>query len=854
VDRKRIQLGTALRSRIARRVFALFVACAILPVSAFAGFAYWKVVGHLEREAGERLRRESKSTAMSILERLVLLDDTFRVALLEAPSGEAWREVARRAALLSHGGIRSVAPWSGGGPAALDEAQQESISVGGAALVITASGDGAGSSLTLIRRDGAGALVAARLDPLSVFAPEARDMSHLYWVTDPHGALLFRSAGTGAPGRAPTGAHPAPGAPSFEAGPATEELVWGSWSLFLRSLFACDSWMVVQAEPRADVLRPLGDFRETFPLVAALSILAVACLALYQIRRSLGPIEALSRASRRIARREYDARVNIVSADEFRDLGEAFNDMAASIQRRDLVMTTVNRIGSALSAERENARLLELILGGSMRVTGADGALLFLNDEDDRLQLEAFELHDRREPVRSTEAPPLRGVSAALCLARGLPVAVDDMESCSPEERSDWEILRRHLGYEPLSLLSVPMQNATGERLGVLQLLRSRPAPGGVAEPFSDAARELAESLASQAGVAISKNRLIDSFRALFEGLVDLTVKAIDEKSPYTGEHCRKVPILTEIIAEAACAADRGPLKDFRLDEQQRYELKIAALLHDCGKVVTPVHVMDKATKLETIHDRIDVVELRYEILKRDLQVRRLEERLAGSGESPSPAERGHLERELAELDEERSFLRHCNVGVEYMPEEERGRVLEIARARRWRGMDGSERSVLEPHEVENLTVVRGTLNHAEREVINYHAVATIKMLEELPFPKGMRAVPAIAGSHHEKMNGRGYPNRLRGEEITLQGRILGLADVFEALTAKDRPYKPGRTLSESLEILAAMCRQGEIDADLFELFVREKLYLRYAALHMSPEQIDGVHQVDLEQLTLPVS
>jgi hypothetical protein len=359
--------------------------------------------------------------------------------------------------------------------------------------------------------------------------------------------------------------------------------------------------------------------------------------------------------------------------------------------------------------------------------------------------------------------------------------------------------------------------------------------------------------MASQAAVSITKNRLIDSFRALFEGLVELTVKAIDEKSPYTGEHCRKVPILTEMITEAACATQKGAFKDFDLSPAERYELEIAALLHDCGKVVTPVHVMDKATKLETIWDRIALVEMRFEVLRRDLEIRMLRQHLDElAGGLPAPGSE-HLARALHELEEELSFLRECNTGGEFMHGEKRERVRRIGLSRRWRTLDGEERNLLDDDEIENLCVSRGTLNAAERETINYHVVATINMLEELPFPKNMSAVPAIAGSHHERVDGKGYPNQLTGREISVQGRILGLADVFEALTAKDRPYKPGRTLTESLRMLEAMSREGHIDAELFELFVREKVYLRYAAEHLSPEQIDGPHREEIERLTLPL-
>jgi HD-GYP domain-containing protein (c-di-GMP phosphodiesterase class II) len=354
--------------------------------------------------------------------------------------------------------------------------------------------------------------------------------------------------------------------------------------------------------------------------------------------------------------------------------------------------------------------------------------------------------------------------------------------------------------------------------------------PGG----YDAASCALGESLASQTAVALTKHRLAGEFRALFEGLIQLIVKAIDQKSPYTGEHCRRVPILTELIADAACASREGALKDFTLSEAERYELRIAALLHDCGKVTTPVHVQDKASKLEGLCDRIELVATRFEVLRRELELSALRER-AGAGLAPDAALAGRLRA----LDADLAFLRTANVGGEFMPPEAQARVREIARRWQWRAPDGTRTPILSDEEVENLCVSRGTLNAREREVINHHVVASIEMLEQLPYPRSLRNVPAIAGAHHERMDGNGYPQGLVRDQISMQGRILGLADVFEALTAVDRPYKKGMPLSRALSILESMRDEGHIDGDLFEVFVRDKVYLRYAAEYLHPEQID---------------
>jgi HD domain len=322
-------------------------------------------------------------------------------------------------------------------------------------------------------------------------------------------------------------------------------------------------------------------------------------------------------------------------------------------------------------------------------------------------------------------------------------------------------------------------------------------------------------------------------------------VHAIDEKSPYTGQHCRRVPILTELIADAACATREGPLRDFSLTEAERYELHIAALLHDCGKVTTPVHVQDKATKLEAIVDRIELVEARFELLRRDALL------AAGARAGAEPLGAAELAGRLRELEADREFLRSANVGGERMEREQQARVREIAARWSFRDAAGEAHPLLSDEEIENLTVSRGTLNPRERELINHHVVTSIRMLEQLPYPRSLRGVPAIAGAHHERMDGRGYPQGLVRSQISMQGRILGLADVFEALTAKDRPYKPGMPLRRVLGILDDMCKEGHVDPDLLEMFVREKVYLRYAVEYLDAEQIDEEFIDDAARLGL---
>jgi response regulator RpfG family c-di-GMP phosphodiesterase len=303
------------------------------------------------------------------------------------------------------------------------------------------------------------------------------------------------------------------------------------------------------------------------------------------------------------------------------------------------------------------------------------------------------------------------------------------------------------------------------------------------------------------------------------------------------------------MLAEAAIGADNGPLKDFSLSEKEFYELKIAAWLHDCGKVTTPESVMDKATKLSSIFDRIELIDQRFELLKAQKECDILKKQLVAM----QLGQQGELQKNLIEelsrfkqrCDADRAFLRQANIGSEYMTDEDQQRVRDIA-ALTIRDDSGQVIPFLDENEVYNLSIVRGTLTKEEREIINNHIVVTINMLESLPYPRDLQRVPEYAGGHHERMDGRGYPKGLTKEQMSVPARIMGIADIFEALTSKDRPYKNPKTLSESLFILGKMKVDHHIDPDLFDIFVREKIYLKYAELFLPREQIDQVDEYSI--------
>jgi len=379
------------------------------------------------------------------------------------------------------------------------------------------------------------------------------------------------------------------------------------------------------------------------------------------------------------------------------------------------------------------------------------------------------------------------------------------------------------------------MLNHDGELIGVLQLINAINGQGQVVA-FSDADQRLAESLTSQAAIALTNRQLIHQMEALFESFIKLINLAIDEKSPHTGGHCQRVPELTMLLAEAADAVTEGPLADFKLTDKDRYELRIAALLHDCGKVTTPVHVVDKATKLQTLFDRIALIDTRFEVIKRDAEIVALKAIAQGTDAAVVNQE---LSEKWAQMDVDRSFLGQANIGSERMSDADIERVQKIATDYLWINEQGDEVGFLTADELENLSIRSGTLTQAERVIINHHIVATIKMLEQLPWPKHLKNVPEYAGGHHERMDGKGYPRGLKREQMSWQARMMGIADIFEALTAKDRPYKEAMKLSQAISIMEQFRKNGHVDPDLLEVFLEKDVFRTYAQEFLADGQLD---------------
>jgi HD-GYP domain-containing protein (c-di-GMP phosphodiesterase class II) len=546
-------------------------------------------------------------------------------------------------------------------------------------------------------------------------------------------------------------------------------------------------------------------------------------------------------------------------------------------------------VGVALASEHDHDDLVERILLEAKGLAAADGGTLYLREPgEDSLRFAIIRNDSLKVALggstgRPIPFPPLHlidpetgaenygNVSTAAALGRRT-INIANAYDTAEYDFSGPRQFDEATGYQSRSFLTIPLKNHAGEVLGVLQLINAQ-APDGSVVAFSDDIQALVEALAAQAAVAIDNQRLIGAQRDLLDALIKVLAGAIDAKSPYTSGHCERVPAIAKMLAQAACAAEDGPYRDFDLSEADWYELHVAAYLHDCGKVTTPEYVMDKATKLEIINNRIHEVRTRFEVLRRDAEIAYWRARAEGTPEGEAQAV---FDKAVARLEDDFAFIAQCNIGGEFMSDADMDRVRQIAE-RRWvrhfdrqAGLSWQEREraaggppppapALEPllsdrpdhlvdgynfGEIYNLCIGRGTISREERDKINDHIVVTQRMLDQMPFPAHLARVPEIAGNHHEKVDGTGYPKGLKGDEMSGPARMMAIADVFEALTASDRPYKKPKTLNESVRILAMMVRDRHFDPALFELFLTSGVFREYAETFLRPDQID---EVDVE-------
>ncbi|MCC2606035.1 HD domain-containing phosphohydrolase [Planctobacterium marinum] len=519
----------------------------------------------------------------------------------------------------------------------------------------------------------------------------------------------------------------------------------------------------------------------------------------------------------------------------------------------DKTLLELVHVGIELSTENDTTKLLEKILLAAKRLSNADGGTIYGVTAEKQLKFDTL-FNDSMEmymggssgtPIPFPAIPIFKEdgtVNTSALVAHSAAIQkvinIEDVYSVTEYDLSGPRTMDSKTGYHTQSVLCIPMTNHEGDLNGVLQLINAQDQQDRVIA-FSPDVEKSIRALASLAAVALTNRQLIDSMENLFQSFTRLIAQAIDEKSPYTGGHCRRVPELTMMIADAVCRYSDGPLKDFDMSEEEKNELSIAGWLHDCGKIATPEYVMDKSKKLECVFDRIDMVKTRFEVAKRDTELSYLR-KIASATESEKTLLQDALQQELQQITDDYLFVEKANTGGEFMTPDDQQRIADIGQSRIVQ-LNGEPQPLLSEEEIYNLQVARGTLNNEERQVINRHMDITISMLDSLPFPKHLQRVPEYAGGHHEKMDGTGYPKGLTRDQMSVPARMMAIADIFEALTASDRPYKPAKKMSECLKIMGFMCKDQHIDPDLFEIFVKEKVYQQYADAFLGDDQVDEV-------------
>lgn len=507
-----------------------------------------------------------------------------------------------------------------------------------------------------------------------------------------------------------------------------------------------------------------------------------------------------------------------------------------------------------LAATSDTKEIIERILDEAKALTHSEGGTLYLlaggNGDSPKLEFEiiknnVLDIYMGGKDGQDIPFPgiPLTGEEgelnthnvAAYCANSQQVVNIPDVYQSTEFDFSGAREFDKKANYRTSSVLTLPLLNHRKEVIGVIQLVNARHPDTHHVIPFTERYIPLLKGLALYAAIALNNQILVSDLKNLLDAFIKTIAKAIDAKSPHTSGHCQRVPVIMEMIAEAACE-DEEIYNEFDLTDEEWYELKVSAWMHDCGKLATPDSVLDKSTKLHRMLDGIDAVESRFAAMKAQLRIQYLED----MAENPKEAEAltHRFNSEMEKIDEDLDFVRLSNKGGEFMSEDSKERIHQIA-TYTWFDVHGNEQPMLNDDEVYNLCIERGTLTHEERQVINNHMTVTIDMLEGLPFPKQLKRVPEYAGGHHEKMNGSGFPRGLTGEQMSVPARMMAIADVFEALTAKDRPYKDPMKISLSLTILKRMVEDEHLDPDLFNLFVRKRVWERYAQAALAPEQLD---------------
>lgn len=498
-------------------------------------------------------------------------------------------------------------------------------------------------------------------------------------------------------------------------------------------------------------------------------------------------------------------------------------------------------LGIRISRESQNQAILTDVLLAAIDILNVEGGSMYTFSEHQAM----FHIFCNRKLNKNindvNELYKIFG-SIALYDARGNPnaqnviaysllnddlVVINDVKKTKRFNLKGIYEFDRKFNYKTHSLLTVPLKNHKNEMIGGFQLVNRLDDETGELCNFSLEDQTLMRLFASFLAIIMTQNSLIEAEKHLFNSFLQLLAKIVDHKSQYTSRHCTYVPIISGLIAHAVKDAKEGHYKNTHLTDEDIYEIQVASWLHDCGKLSIPDYILDKSVKLEKLTDRIVMIDLRYEIIRRDIL-------------HNSRLSQDERDEQLRQLKEEVEYLHSLNQSQITEVKVDKQRLQEIAQTYRFHDGDGNDFSLISPQDIEHLQIERGTLTEEEKEIVRSHVRRTKEMLMTLPFPEHLAKVPMIASAHHEQMDGSGYHLGLKGKsEIPLGARILAIADIFEALTCSDRPYKPALPLSKTLAIMRDMRDHNKIDSDLFELFITKKLYLQYAKEHLKPEQID---------------
>ena len=531
----------------------------------------------------------------------------------------------------------------------------------------------------------------------------------------------------------------------------------------------------------------------------------------------------------------------------------------------DHLIQQINRlaeIGRALSGEHDLNVLLVKICDEVRNFTCADACTLYIV-KNNQLHFEIVQnlTMDIRLGGKTGEVinmPPVdmveSNVSAYVAL-KGVSVNIPDVYDTDLFDFTGPKEFDKATGYRSTSMLLCPMRNHEDEIIGVLQLVNAKDPDTGEVIPFSPDFVSLTESLASQAAVSITNARLINDMEKLFESFVEVMATAIDEKSPVTGGHIRRVANLTMVMAEELHKTDHPPFQKVHFTPDKFHELRVASWMHDIGKVTTPVEIIEKSKKLQTIFDRVHLVDLRmqYIIQKTQLEATQIRLSIMENGNPTGAIKQSEKETKqtIAELNDTRTFLLQCNEPREFLEDEKIERLKEIAK-RTYRDEQGNEQPFLTADELNNLSIRRGSINTEERQIMNNHAQITLDMLNKIPFTRKLKNIPHFAGAHHEFINGKGYPLGWKGDEIPFEGKLMAVTDIAEALTAKDRPYKKAMPLDQVYKVLRSMAEKEELDNELVEFFINKKVYEVYLEKFENQESTQPPAKISLQNIKDP--